>query len=100
MRFENFRISDTNFWNYGQRVKGEFRPSVQDRRPEADRSEFGPRPVRPIFWDRRSRFGPVDRPSVGLWTSLISRRSLNDLLLCLSQITFLLIQGQPLHEYG
>ena len=48
-----------------------FRPSVQDRRRDADRTEVGPRPVRPIFWDRRSRFGPVDRPSIGLWTSLI-----------------------------
>ena len=48
-----------------------FWPSVQDRRPDPDRTEFGPRPVRSIFWDRRSRFGPVDRPSVGLWTSLV-----------------------------
>ena len=50
--------------------KGRFRRSVQDRRPEEDRTEVGPRLVRPILWDRRSRFGPVDRPSVGLWTSL------------------------------
>ena len=56
---------------YGQHVKVGFRPSVQDRRPAADRTEFGPRPVRSIFWDRRSRFGPVDRPSVGRWTSLL-----------------------------
>ena len=35
-------------------------PSVQDRRADADRTEFGPRPVRSIFWDRRSRFGPID----------------------------------------
>ena len=57
-------------WIYGQRVKVGFCPSVQDQRPDADQTEFGPRPVRSIFWDRRSRFGPVDRPSVGLWTSL------------------------------
>ena len=36
---------------YGQRVKVGFCPSVQDRRPEADRTEFGLRPVRSIFWD-------------------------------------------------
>ena len=48
---------------------------VQDRRPEADWTEVGPRLVRPIFWDRRSRFGPIDRPSVGLWTSLRERES-------------------------
>ena len=40
--------------------KGGFCPSVQDRRPDADRTKVGPRPVRSIFWDRRSRFGPVD----------------------------------------
>ena len=50
-----------------------FWPSVQDQRPDPDRTEFGPRPVRSIFWDRRSRFGPVDRPLVGLWTSLEER---------------------------
>ena len=53
---------------------GGFRPSVQDRRPDADRTEVGPRPVRPIFWDRWSRFGLVDRPSVGLSTSLFTGR--------------------------
>ena len=44
--------------------------SVLDRRENEDRTEAGPRPVQPIFWDRRSRFGPVDRQSVGLWPSL------------------------------
>ena len=44
--------------------------SVSDRRENEDRTEAGPRPVQPIFWDRQSRFGPVDRQSVGLWPSL------------------------------
>ena len=54
--------------------KGGFCPLVQDRRPDADRTKVGPRPVRPIFWDRRSWFGPVDRPLVGLWTSLCASK--------------------------
>ena len=44
--------------------------SVQGRRAEEDRTELGPRPFRPILWDRRSRFSPVDRHSVGLCPSL------------------------------
>ena len=43
---------------------------VQDRRENEDQTEAGLRPVQPIFWDRRSRFGPVDQQSVGLWPSL------------------------------
>ena len=35
-----------------------------------DRTETVPRPVRPILWDRPSRFGPVDRHPVGLCPSL------------------------------
>ena len=46
--------------------------SVPDRRENQDRTEIGPRPVGPILWDRRSRFGPVDRQTVGLWPSLVS----------------------------
>ena len=57
-------------WIYSQRIKVRFFPLVQDQRPDADRTEFGPRPVRSIFWDRRSRFGLVDQPSFGRWTSL------------------------------
>ena len=37
--------------------KGGFRYSVQDRRPEEDRTEVGPRPVQLILCDQRSRFG-------------------------------------------
>ena len=44
--------------------------SVFDRRENEDRTEAGLRPVQPIFWDRRFRFGPVDRQSIGLWPSL------------------------------
>ena len=33
-------------------------------------SRTGPKPVLPILWDRRSRFGPVDRHWVGLCPSL------------------------------
>ena len=44
--------------------------SVQDQRENEDRTKAGPRPVQPIFWDRRSRFGPIDRKKVGLWPSL------------------------------
>ena len=65
---------DLEFWTSLTGTMGlreGFRPSVQDRRPEADRTELGPRLVWPILWDRRSRFGPLDRPSVGLWTSLL-----------------------------
>ena len=50
--------------------------SVQDRRAEEDRTETELRPVRPILWDRRSRLGPVDRHSVGLWPSLLTSLSL------------------------
>ena len=34
--------------------------SVQDRRAEEDQTEIGPRAVRPILWDRLSRFGLVN----------------------------------------
>ena len=46
--------------------------SVQDRSAEMDRTETGPRPVPPILWDRRSRFGPVFGPSVGFCPSLLT----------------------------
>ena len=35
--------------------------SVQDRRENEDQTEAEPRLVQPIFWDRRSQFGSVDR---------------------------------------
>ena len=43
---------------------------VQDRRTHKDRTETGLKPVRPILWDRRSRFGLVFRHLVGLCPSL------------------------------
>ena len=72
--------------------------SVQDRRLEEDRTEVGPRPVRPILWDRRSRFGLVDRPSVDLWPSLLVHSLGDELSVSGSMIdehdhTFALLRG-------
>ena len=52
--------------------------SVQDRICQSDRTEWRPRPSKAHFMDRRSRFGPVDRRSVGLCGTLLTRpRSLS-----------------------
>ena len=59
-------------WDAGMRIEErEYSNSVWDRSTHKDRIENEPRPVRPILQERRSRFGPVNRPSVGLCPSLM-----------------------------